>query len=312
LIIITLLLSLKGAAAAAGSIDVVVPAIRTGVTANVVQNATANAGGPGGLLNNYIITVPTGWPFACVSFQNKSSNSLSFSMLAFTSLDNSASSFTGNTSWTQVSVQGIHTYTSTNGTGFAAAANSTALLLTRIAGAGKITLVPISINHAETNPVSVYLTLNNTGQCGIVDWSTVYFQDVQAPLTTTKTVNIIGPDSSFSYFNDLSTVTSCQIILGSSSSTGSPTLNVYIAANDINSGQIDDRISFTQLTTTAASRTALLSQFTSVADRVTTQYSLGAATEQPGLITGGLNVRYTVAGSGAAYASVSVYGVCKR
>jgi hypothetical protein len=232
-------------------------------------------------------------------------------MAAYTSLDMSAYNFAGSGAWTRIPVQGSKLYLVTTPPGYYVAPAKTNQLIVRLAGAGKLAIVP-SYLAGTTLKVNVFVTLNTTGVCGLTDWNIVNFADIQTNILSTATSQVIGPDATYTYFNDLSTVTSCQFTINALwNAAANATLNFRIASIDTVSGYYDDRVSFTQFVNASRTNTATLSQYVSLVDHTVSAFALAAGTEQAGMIGPGLWVQYLITGTNPSYTTTFV-GTCKR
>ncbi len=312
--LVLFLLIVPGSLWPAGTpVDILIPQTPN-LTIQVGRGLVANASGNNGFLNNWIMTFPQGYTYACIGVHNPGTGSVIFNMAAYTSLDGSVNSFTGNaSSWTQVPVQGNKFGNNASISGYSVSAASTALLLARLSGASKLDLSPTLVN-SSTIPLDLFVSLNNNGQCGTIDWNTIYFYDARPSLgAASTTVNLIGPTSSFTFFNDMSTVKQCQVTIITTNNAGTnPTLNVRLGAYDPITGWEDDRISFTQFTSGVVYRTASLAQYVSAVDRVLANFSLAAGTEQQGMFTGGLEVNYAIGGTVSPNYTIILEGACSR
>lgn len=293
--------------------DILVPP-PIGTSEIIARNVTANTSGQTGLLNNFILNVPSSWPFLCVSVTNRSAaQALLFKMNAYTSIDPAISLYAKNTaSWTQLGVQGTPAAGIAGaGMGFSSTAANPAFLVVKLSNARKIALVPSNLNGSTSPTISMFAALSATGVCGPASYDTVYFEDFEL-ITGNRTVKLIGPDAAFQYFSDLSTVRFCEFYAISHNNAGAgPTLNVRVQSFDPVSAAVDDRVSFTQFTVGDQSKILPFATAGALVDHTPAAGTLAAGTAQVGMFERGLSIQYTVTGVGASY-NATVFGLCSR
>lgn len=311
-LIVALALLVAGSMSFAANQDVPLPAIHF-TNFLIARDVTANVSGSGGFLNNWILSVPPGWPYLCVEVENESASlPLVYGLNAYASGDDAIRGFSGNGgAWAQLPVQGSQPAASGNSQGWSVPGGSIGYLLVRLTSSSRVALVPSDLNSAASK-VSILGSLNNVGACGPVDWDTVFFSD-QESVTANHSTDVIGPASTFAYFNDLSTVRGCEFYLSTTNEAGTtPTLNVRIGTHDPFSTATDDRISFPQFTTGGPVFTIFpYSAGGATASHTASTGTLTVNTEVPGYFEHGLEVDYVVGGTNPNY-TVALWGVCQR
>jgi len=293
---------------------ITVPAMVSNATIPVALNVDAQKHGPTGLLNNYILTVPPGWSYGCMSVLTNSA--IELVVKSYISRDGSVTSFNATpiagafNPWQQVPLQGVSP-TNAGATKGAYVVGAPDFLLT-IGGASK---VAVTFANPLASPASarVFFSLNNDGACGQVSRNISYFEDyTTVNAGATVSIPLIGTyyTSAPNYFDDMSSVTACDFYVSAIKNAGASTLNAYIEASPYNIANVlDDRVSFTQF---AASGTfvATVAQYASAVPHALAYHTLAGGSSQAGLFTNGI-VETFVAGAGGTW-TVTTVGVCKR
>lgn len=267
------------------------------------RGLTANASGSGGFNNNFIMTVPSGWPYLCVQVSSQAGFSMKYSLSAYSAIDPATSTFTGNPyAWSPLPVQGDSPvpFTSTTGGGWQVVGGYPS---TNIIGLTSSGVIDLSFSQADngsySGAINILGSLSSTGVCGKSNWNIAKYW-YEAPVTTTGQVLLIGPTNSFYFVNNTDNFVGCQVSFEGNNTAGTtPTENVYLGSYGF--GFNDDRISFTQFTTGDVKRSISFSAASNTTDHQIAFGSLAAGTTMPGIFNDGMILKWVLGGTTPAY-----------
>jgi hypothetical protein len=268
------------------------------------RNLTANASGPGGFNNNFIVRFPSGWPYMCVQLYSPNSP-IDYTLNAYSAIDPSTNVFTGNSyAWTQLTVLGDNPvmFTSAGGGGWQIQTLAPSDNLIQLNATGKVVLSFSQVQTTSTTPITILGSLNSTGSCGRVNFNYPAFAYAILGVNANTTYSLIGPPG-YPFVDQTNSYKACQITVQAQNTGGtSPTENVYIDSLSNLSGQgNDDRIAFAQFTTGTTTRTIDFTPSGNTSDHVPTQGTLTAGAIQPGLFEKGIYVNIKVGGTSPVY-----------
>lgn len=309
--------------------DVIVPPA-VELTQNLGTNLSTIGKDVGGWQRNWILTPPSGYSFACVSIFNQSPVNLIYYLDALTPSSPSVTGLVRNENkWQMVPVQTSGGPPDSEGfaaspagkTGFLAYAKQVASVLVTLPGAGRLALVPTFIAGADTT-VDWSISFNNTGICGPVNYSVVYWADIAAGVAADRIVYPVGSGKTLGlgvnnavFFTDATTFSACRVLAKIVNTAGAaPTLNLYVQdhnSNNLAATLFDDRISFTQFAGVGATQLKYASiVHTITVDHALSQGALAANTEAGSMFTKGIRLFYHLS-AGSTY-NVYVFGACSR
>lgn len=300
--------------------DVIVPP-PVGNSEILGRNLDAIFGGQTGWLRNWILTPAKDSSFACVSITNNTLGLLVYRLDALSPKDPSVTKLAGNqAAWQMLPVQSnLFASNATNQTGFAVGGGAIGSILISLPQTGKLALVPTLLLGPAVK-LDWAVSYNNTGICGPVNYSTVYWADIAVGINADRTSYPLGTQralglaSPVGFYTDATTFSACNVYARIiNTAGGAPTLNLYIQDfNQFDPANYDDRISFTQFSGIAADQKKMASIVHTIAvDHAISQGALAANSEAGSMFSGGIQLFYHL-GAGPPTYNVRVFGACSR
>lgn len=279
---------------------------------SVGQNLAWGASGTGGFNNNFILPGLGGITTnMCVFVQNNNTSSNHpFNFAAYSTSSPLVNKFTGNSAdWSNLAVNGSSFL---NGSYFAPNGPSSGFplisvfLITGATGAH----IALSFSGGTTlsgspDTANIWGMYTFGTSCSPSVSAGATFSYYSGTITTSSSsvgIPLFGRSNNSLFFGDVSQISGCTFDLAVTNLGGTtPTLNVYLQDNDIQTGIANDRVSFVQATTGSSDQQASVSFTGNQNPAVIKTKSLTVGSVVSGALSDNLLIAWTIGGTTPSY-----------